>query len=361
MFASTLAGSGCSSFRHTGGNDLRNYFPIAVWYDAPAGAGAAAVIDDDLKTIAELGFNTVFLRPGQPGGHPSVLKTAALYGLSVAVPDPGSAHYVRTGEFPVGRPSLRSLAGRTRRTAGTIVQLGEASTAEQADRLRQLARRHHRANDAPWTFATVVRGDGGGFDDLGVTFNADSTRSSSSDSVAVLCVKRTHDRRGIDTVDWLRAYHDALTAGQTRGVILDGFRASAGACDGIVDDTGQLPLRRTARIKRLTQRIRSWGPKLRGTTPSPLDADADGEDSIDMVLFARGNRRFVLLVNRSLSDFKHSPVSLALPAGFRPARRCVSVPADTHVVAGDVHRVRRGRVTLDTNLSPGDACLYEVF
>ena len=41
--------------------------------------------------------------------------------------------------------------------------------------------------------------------------------------------------------------------------------------------------------------------------------------------------------------------------------RAVEVPATADKVAGQVFAARNGEITLDVNLRPGDAALYELF
>ena len=141
----------------------------------------------------------------------------------------------------------------------------------------------------------------------------------------------------------MRQYHLGLTTGLTGGLVVDGFRSVQG---GSVGGAGASDARRVTAIRRITARAAAWGPKLRRLTPEAIEPAGHSSDRLSVFLFCGPKRRFVLLFNTSTDEFLHRTVQLPPTLDSTVVRRAVPVPPERHTMAGEVVRVRIGRLTL---------------
>ncbi|MEE9295228.1 MAG: hypothetical protein V3W34_09760 [Phycisphaerae bacterium] len=347
----------------------RYFFPIAVWYRVDTGLAATSEtamqeLADDLGRVHALGFNSVLVCPDDQVHSPLIRRAAQEQGLVTIAPDPLVQAYVAMGRFPSSSWSLEALAAYMGRSKARVFDLGTIFDEPSARRVRALAKLHHRRRAQPLTFASIR--DSGRVlpEDLGVTFYAAAPFSAARPSdqtpgrVATIRVLQPLNHLDADVGEWLGAYHRALANGCTDGVVFDAFRSPAADWEGIVGSSGQVSPKRASAVKRITERARQWGLKLRGSTARPIPLDSSGP-SLAVVRFSLPKRRYLMLWNQSSTRFVRKP--LTVPCRFGPARRLVGVPVDERTIVGEVFMVRRGRVTLKTDLAPGDAVLYEVF
>jgi hypothetical protein len=80
-----------------------------------------------------------------------------------------------------------------------------------------------------------------------------------------------------------------------------------------------------------------------------------------VVLFTGAKRRYVMLFNTSTRHFARGVVDLPAELDGRAVERAVLVPADPHDIGGEVVRPRTGRLSMNIDLAPGDAALWELF
>lgn len=369
--ACLFALSGCVT-----GDAVHGFHPIAVWYDVAAAGDftidASAAWDADFQTLRRLGFDTVFLHRSGGTDLAPVVASADAHGLHVAVLDAEADYYVRNGRIPPGHLSLGSLAAQCRHSPAAIVRLGLVTDAASAERVRRLAARLHPVAGGPRTHVSIAPSADVNADSLGVTLCSpmpivtfDRAHAPSPDPfVGNMAAIRATRRETLDFPEvssLLLTYHKALASGQVAGVIFDQFRGSLDGWRGVVDSHGQLSAGDSAAIKRITERARQWGPRLQRTIPMAIPLEGASDGSLEVVAFVGAKRRYVMLINASLDRFFRSPIEVTRTLDDPPASRLVRVPTRGATVVGEVYPVRRGRVTLTTNLAPGDACLFEVF
>ncbi len=385
---SAVLWAACCCTGCTAGRLPPDFFPIGVWYRPPPAADGDNADDaltlrltNDFATIQGLGFNTVFIRPDERLDTTLVGDVARRFQLQLAVPHRHAHHFLETGKLAPRYPSLIWLAWFTRHVDAAIVHLGHVDGPQSAKRLNDLSARHRVRRNAPWTLATVdphrPNAQPGSLSvDLRATTAAapgddcpadsDTSRPPACNVATINTLQPTpnHD----DAVDeWLRCYHRALAAGQNAALLFDPFRSNIPGWESIIGPDGRVPPKRASAIKRLILRARKWGPRLRATTPRPIEFDSPDPPPVEIVLLTGPKRRYLLIINQSLTAFVRHPITV--PAAFlsperkrrAAARRLVSVPIDERTVLGDVSQVHHGRVTLKTNLPPADARLYEIF
>ena len=287
------------------------FLPIGLWYRVaddfePASPTARNELSNDLATIHELGFNTLFICPDAASHTELIASVANEQRLTVTAP-------------PIDLD----------------LQAGSPSTV---------------ATDQPQAAASPppeLPSDEGESDDS----HGQPSEPRAKGGLATISVLQRITKLDAPVAGWLNAYHRALAAGKTQGFIFDAFRSSAPGWAGIVTAAEQIPPRRAAAVKRVTERARHWGLRLRGATTRTVDTDSN-DSSVAIVHFSLPNRRYLMLWNRSPTGFARRTIPIR--SGLGSAKRLVGVPTDERTIMGNVLTVR-------TQLAPGDAVLYEVF
>ncbi len=349
---------GCAASRSA---PTRDPYRIAVRYDVePRFVGsnheaALEAVGRDFGRIAELGFDTVVLLHAEDGDRLTLLNLAADAGLKASVPDRQIEHYTTTGALPDGCPGLPALIralprSLVRHPACHGITLVSPRGQAAADRIAKL---QNRAQER--TLNLILLGADPP-DPVEAEVNPVGTGVILVDSGTGRI-----DPEASPLEPWLAQYHAALGAGRTGDLVLDRYRKPPGDPAGVVAATGRVGPAEAAAIDALTSRARHWGPRLHGLTAHPIpDARINGAD-LRITGFSRGQRRYVLVSNPATDSYAHGEVTLPDTIRGEQATRAVEVPVSGDLPAGRVVNARRGLITLDLSLRPGDAVLFETF
>jgi hypothetical protein len=367
--ALVLAAGGCTAAPST-----QVPYPVGILYGVEP---AAALGSDDLQrcmerdfaSLRKLGFDTVFIQHAEDRDRRRIVEAAARHDLAVGLPSRDVVYYVRTGRLPQGCSSVEALAASLPRADGqssTLAVLGEVTDEATGARIRRIGEaRRARAADAvtfalvsaPGIEASKLRRE---VSLLGRTPEM-AGADSAGDVMILQCVDSKYESPARSGSNWLAKYHAGLAAGLTGGLVLDRFRVVPGQWRALVEGKEPPNVQRSAAVRRISSRAKSWGAKLRRSRPQVIDPLGPASARLKVALFAGAKRRFVLVHNTSTGAFIHQPVSLPVVLAAEPVTRAVLVPPEAHVIAGEVVRPRGDRLTLPLDLAPGDACLWEIF
>ncbi len=352
-------------------------YPVGVYYGvetliAQPGGLSDGMLEQDFTTIDKLGFNTVFVRHAEDQDVGRVVGAATRTNLAAAVSARRVLYYVRTGLLPEDCDSVEALVRSTRPKspdvagATLIRNMGTAVDKATASRVARLA--SAVASDktgvrtvAVWAGPPDVDGALRSHLSWLARSPGSATGRPAGDMLLLECVDRQGTRPQRDGARWLADYHAGLAAGLTGGLVVDRFRVIPGQWRALAEGREPVSAERATAIRRVAARAALWGPKLRKLVPQDLEPlNPSGADP-RIVLFAGPKRRFIMLFNSLETDFVHRKVNLPATLGGRPVKRVVAVPADDHVIGGEVVAARGPTLTIAADLAPGDASLWEVF
>jgi hypothetical protein len=162
-------------------------------------------------------------------------------------------------------------------------------------------------------------------------------------------------------VRWWRRFHAGLSQGLTGGLLFAETPGPPGAPRIAVAYGHGSPVEFMAAIKRIAARMRAWGPTLDRLGARPRLSPSAGGEGLEVTLFARDRRRFLLVANGSSANVLRSELLLDDLIDGRLADRVEEVPAAPGAEPGKVVRAVGGRISLPLEIGPGDAKLFEVF
>jgi hypothetical protein len=173
--------------------------------------------------------------------------------------------------------------------------------------------------------------------------------------LGVIDVGGDADPDASQTEQLLRQFHEALVEGRTAGILLESSGSPRWSEAGSSD-----PARMSA-WHQMIGRAQAWGPRLANLTARIIAPPDDWGGDGRIALFEDGDRRYLLIFNRSDSRYLRKPY--AFPASEYPpvAVRAVQVPTSPTGLPGQVKEASRDRIHLAPELRPGDAVLYELF
>lgn len=345
-----LTGGGCTTVPAP----ATEPYPIAVRYDVEprfVGLEPSAALDAigrDFQTIAELGFTAVVLRHVEDADRVILLDLAGNAGLKASVPDRSVDYYVITGALP---PSCSEVPGLVRALprevmghpgwSGLVVgPVRGADTARRAEALQQYLRDRRIAS---------------------VQLGGDRSVPSAGGFAAIDATVASIDPEASPLERWLAQYHAALSAGRTDALAVDRYRRPPGDPTAVSTFGGVIDPARKAAIDALISRARHWGPRLRGFTAQAISDARTDEANLHASVLTKGRRRYVLICNNAADVYAHGEVVLPESIGGQAATRAVEVPPSSDRPAGRVVDARRGRITVEVSLRPGDAVLFEIF
>ncbi|MFQ5489930.1 MAG: hypothetical protein ACE5GE_04335 [Phycisphaerae bacterium] len=362
-------GTGCA----TPGIGVRAVpYPVAMSYNAELAYlvfpdQADAVIRADFAEIGKLGFDTVVLRHLARDRESDVSTAVRDAGLRLAATPAPVQSFLRTGQYPTKCRSVDDLVARCHTADGPSVWiLGPLTDASSGERAQQVAKACRWLNPAPVTLAyladrAVEPAVDSAVDLLAATM--DPAPMKRSGGLMLLDCRRDANVPVADAPpEWLARYHAGLAAGLTGGLIVQGFRAVPGTRRGLagMDDRGGYDV--STGLRRLTDRARQWGPRLRRSHPQPLQSANSVDPALQLVLFVSSKRRLVLLHNTATDRYVRGQALLA-PDSTATERvlRAVQVPANALQITGLVIQAKTRGLTLPFDLAPGDATLWELF
>lgn len=370
----TIAGAMCCGCQ--GPRWDRQRYPIGVWYDVRPNAADSpdaivARFNNDSAVLRSLDLDLLLIESDDARQRASIAEASAHTAIRAIIPDEPSSEYITTGKSANGYPTPWWISFHTRRSVQPVVWLGAVTGPESAARARELAQVHHQRPEAPLTLIVRDVASPAQVDDVGASLVTCVPRGATEEydrgldtcpgNVAVIHVQQPAADSDASVDRWLADYHRALADGRTAGLLFDSFRSARPQWIALVDAKSAVSTKRAAAVKRIVTRAGKWGPRLAGARAQSLSAQLDPSAGVDVVLFIRDKRRFVMMFNSSPTEFVRNPISLAAVFDGLEATRLVTVPVDDQAVVGDVHRVHQGKVTLETDLAPGDARLFEVF
>ncbi len=333
---------------------LRTTYLVAARYDVEplivdlGRHGAMDTVQHDFQRLAQLGFDGVVLRHLDEADRSAILNTANETGLRVAIPDRRLDFYTTAGTLPVGfrsesdlvRTVANDLAGRPGVAAIVIHRPPDPKATRRETSLRRrlgtrgVASVSTGGSDADPTPASLI------------TLDVATIESAGQSSVLE---------------SWLARYHEGLLDGRTAGLVMDRSRRPPGDPRGLIDPTRALGPANLTAVKQITRRAKRWGACLNRAVATPIRDAAWTVKDLATVALTRGQRRFVLIFNRSAKRFARGEVTLPESVAGRAVTRAVEVPPTTTSPAGHVSEPAQGRITLPVALRPGDAALFEIF
>lgn len=351
------------------------FYPAGIWYGVESMPSSrrdqlARRLDVDLATINRMGLNIVLFRHIDSEVFATVAAAAQRHHLKIVLPDRSVQYYVMTGG-----PGLCSVppswfidAPGSMRGALWAVDLGHATDRTSAERLERISAMYRANQTLPPTFAQTT-----GPIPNSVAFV--TSKPTPGEPVPVLpddvragrlmmTLRCDHqpDESSADAVRrWLWQFHAGLADGLTEGLIIDQFHNIPGYGPALAATDGEVGVQRINAVKRMVARMRRWGPLLDHLDVKKFPAQPGVGDALELTLFAQGRRRFLLVFNRSRSEYLRTSVTLEDVIDGLPARRLVEVPGDAKLTLGAVTEARHGGFTLQADIAPGDARLYEVF
>jgi len=359
------------------------FHPVGVAYSIELarilyGGDCFAQMDRDFAALRQIGFDTVLIEDAEDTDCRRVTELAAEHRLQTILPSRAIVYYVRTGRLPGGCPSPEALAGSIRVPRAdppALLSLGQCQDGEAAQRAAHMAKAR-QANDPTganpaFAFAAGAAADSAVLNSsLGTLACPPSAGTGIGRVLWLECPARDspHEADGDDPHGvpdsagaWLAQYHAGLAAGLTGGILLHRFRGVPGQGSAIVEGVEPLSPRAAAAVRRVAARAHRWGPRLDGLTPRAVEPDGAASDHLRTVLFSGGKRRFLLLFNASTTAYIHHQARLPSALDGQPVERAVEVPADGHVLAGQVVPARADELVLPLDLAPGDGALWELF
>ncbi len=363
----TLAG--CAA--PPGGPTARPY-PVGVAYNLDLATTAApsaspAAMAADFAQIGQLGFDTVVAPQILGAGWKEAVRAAGQEGLALAGPPREVLYYLRSGRLPNGCRDVAELAARNSPSElPKIVLLGDVVDAATAERAKGLAGAYRELPNPPVTLALLAGPDvepsmvqpavG-----LAACFPEWAGRGPAGAAMRLDCLLHRNETIPRASARWLKQYHAGLAAGLTGGVIVESPSVVPGQWRGQVvgpDRSGRV---RGQVLRQIAARASRWGSRLRRVAPRDIRPLGPVSDSLRVVLFSGDKRRFVMLFNTSTERFVRGSVDLPAALGSRPVRRAVRVPDGPYEPVGEIAEPHTGGLSLDMDLAPGDAALWELF
>jgi hypothetical protein len=121
------------------------------------------------------------------------------------------------------------------------------------------------------------------------------------------------------------------------------------------------PRSRIYAVESLLRRAGLWGARLKGFERQVIPPDGIKRDPALMAaVFVRDARRYLFLFNQS-SEPVRGPIRFAATFSGKPVARAVGIPATADRIAGDVFATHGTELSVNVNLRPGDAALFELF
>jgi hypothetical protein len=121
------------------------------------------------------------------------------------------------------------------------------------------------------------------------------------------------------------------------------------------------PRSRIFAVESLLRRAKLWGARLRGFERQLISVDEQRRDpALLSAVFVRNPRRYLFVLNPSSQPVR-APIRFPALLGGKPAMRAVGIPATADRIAGDVFEAHGADLSVNVNLRPGDAALFEIF
>ena len=364
--------------------------PVAVWYRGQpgtyhAGNGGLARLEEDLAGLRSLGFNTVVVDRIDDAERGVVSAAARRNGLGAVVGHRATDRYVRSGALPAGVPTMAALvrANLAAFDGGhrpAMHRLPDAPGPGMLDRLRavqdalavadpahpSLVLLDDEAHDvglrpgfvAGSALPFVATSDAEPADAAPAPPDgpeADATRPAGQRRLITIQATGIPGRlRFPNELEWALTYHAGLARGFTDGILFYAYGASASDRDALGTGAGDLTRARRAAVKRLTSRALRWGSRLQGARRIEAEAVRVDSSRVATALFARGDRRFLLVYNRSAKHFARGTVRVPVElAGVR-----IRWAIDTETSRRQ--EPRGATIPIAVRLKPGDGLLYEL-
>ena len=140
----------------------------------------------------------------------------------------------------------------------------------------------------------------------------------------------------------------------TDGILFYAYGASASDRDALGTRAGDLTQARQAAVKRLTSREIRWSSRLQGARRIAAEAMRVDSSRVATALFARGDRRFLLVYNRSAKRFARGTVRV--PVELAGARLRWAIDTET----SRRQKPRGATIPISVHLKPGGGLLYEL-
>jgi len=334
-------------------------YPVAMRYDVEpefidtTSAAAFNTIERDLQAIARMGFDHVLLHHVDDRDRSALLALADTCGLAAALPDRALTHYVKTGALSPDRGNIKSLVRSIPRSLtdnrafwALAVDSGGNSETRQRCQAVCKALQDHNIRCIPIDTGQSVAEEAGGDTKHPVIITArlDTLRPKESLSQ-----------------HWFFELHRGFSASFVGGLVVDRYRGAASGERSLVIGDEPPSVAVLAAIDGVTSRARHWGPKLQGMRACSVPLTGDEPEDLLATVFVRERRRYVLVFNRSTTDYFRESVVLPGEIGGASARRAVEVPPTTDRVPGRVFDASQGRLSVMVDLRPGEAALFEVF
>jgi hypothetical protein len=155
----------------------------------------------------------------------------------------------------------------------------------------------------------------------------------------------------------LSALHlTSLAAGFVDGVVFFRYHADERPDTGLATANHAMPPERTAAVRRIIERAKTWGPMLKQSRPSPLVLRTENA-RLRPKLFVGAKRRFLLVFNPDLATFGYDTVYVPTIVHGRPVARAVNVDQPKRFLATG----STAEIAIELRLRPGDGCLLELF
>lgn len=338
---------------------------LALRYDgAPAPAGRTpeqprTTFRRDLGTLADLGFPTVVLTNVDDAERVLLLDAAEEVGLTAVVGARSAQQQLARGEA-AGQALRREL----KRAWPAELRAHPAWEAALLD-ARTSTTQYHRALQWARALSTVP-----------LRIVCLGPNVGVRDEPGILTIQTTQLDLELDaslTQQALWRYHMGLQTGRTGGLLFDRYRALPPDAAGLVGPAEPLSPALSSAVQALAERAGRWGPKLYGARARAVPISTSTYHSaagtrrtarrgdLAVTEFVRGNRRYLMVFNRALDRHVRGPCVLPALIGELEVRRAVEIPGSSARVAGQVVRARTGELTLQLDLRPADAVLYELF
>ncbi len=183
-------------------------------------------------------------------------------------------------------------------------------------------------------------------------------REIAASAPAVVDTSRLADKQSRSPKQQLLAqFHAALSAQQTGGLVVTGWRHEDSASSSRFDS---LPAPRAA-VTALIQRAKRWGPRLIGSTVVKANAAIACGPCFRVTIFVRGDRRHILVFNPAPDRRARGDLRISTRFAGKRIEKAVQVPDETSTSLGKVYHAAHGAIVVPLSLPPGEAVLFEVF
>jgi len=305
----------------------------------------------DLRSISDLGFQTIILQGIQPEERAALLDFTSKLGFRVLLPELKADHFVQTGFTPSPFDSLEELVQsyppEVRQHpgfAGLFVEgPAHAATLERASLLKS-AYQNNGISFHVFLSGEPVAGFG-------------SVQDGQGHAVVRFCAPGYDSFSGIERL--LADYHSALIDGNTQGLIIEGWPIFEQGENAENNQDGRLRAMKTS-ARAVLHRAHRWGPRIFHASARMVESVDDSTD-YRAVLLIRPKSAFLLVVNSLAERRLRGNAEFAASDRGRRFARAVEVPAESDRHTGMVVEAKRGRFIIPLNLRPGDAVLFELF